>query len=34
MKAASGTGICSSVVLESDDLDEIDWVSSLIPSDT
>ncbi|BCR93457.1 glycoside hydrolase family 16 protein [Aspergillus luchuensis] len=25
MKAASGTGICSSIVLESDDLDEIDW---------
>ncbi|KAJ5625166.1 hypothetical protein N7510_001475 [Penicillium lagena] len=25
MKAASGTGIVSSIVLESDDLDEIDW---------
>lgn len=25
MKAASGTGICSSIVLLSDDLDEIDW---------
>ncbi|PWY90007.1 concanavalin A-like lectin/glucanase, partial [Aspergillus heteromorphus CBS 117.55] len=25
MKAANGTGICSSIVLESDDLDEIDW---------
>lgn len=25
MKAASGTGIISSIVLESDDLDEIDW---------
>lgn len=25
MKAASGTGIVSSVVLESDDLDEVDW---------
>lgn len=27
MKAASGTGIVSSIVMESDDLDEIDWVS-------
>lgn len=26
MQAAPGTGIVSSVVLESDDLDEIDWV--------
>lgn len=26
MKAAPGTGIISSIVLESDDLDEIDWV--------
>lgn len=25
MKAASGRGIVSSIVLESDDLDEIDW---------
>ena len=25
MKAAGGTGIVSSIVLESDDLDEIDW---------
>lgn len=25
MKAANGTGIVSSIVLESDDLDEIDW---------
>ncbi|RAH46526.1 glycoside hydrolase family 16 protein, partial [Aspergillus brunneoviolaceus CBS 621.78] len=25
MKAASGTGIVSSIVLESDDLDEVDW---------
>lgn len=25
MKAASGQGIVSSIVLESDDLDEIDW---------
>lgn len=25
MRAASGTGIVSSIVLESDDLDEIDW---------
>jgi hypothetical protein len=25
MKAATGTGIISSIVLESDDLDEIDW---------
>lgn len=27
MKAAKGTGIVSSLVFESDDLDEIDWVS-------
>jgi hypothetical protein len=26
MQAAPGTGIVSSIVLESDDLDEIDWV--------
>lgn len=28
MKAAPGTGIVSSLVFESDDLDEIDWVSA------
>lgn len=28
MKGASGTGIVSSAILESDDLDEIDWVSN------
>lgn len=28
MKAAPGTGIVSSIVLESDTLDEVDWVSS------
>lgn len=27
MQAASGNGIISSIILESDDLDEIDWVS-------
>lgn len=26
MKAAPGTGVVSSIVMESDDLDEIDWV--------
>ncbi len=26
LKAANGTGIVSSFVMESDDLDEIDWV--------
>jgi hypothetical protein len=26
MKAANGTGVVSSFVMESDDLDEIDWV--------
>lgn len=26
MQAAPGTGIVSSIVLESDDLDEVDWV--------
>lgn len=31
MKAAPGTGIVSSIVLESDDLDEIDWVSDYRP---
>ena len=30
MKAASGTGIISSLVLESDDLDEVDWVNPLL----
>jgi hypothetical protein len=29
MKAAPGTGIVSSIVLESDTLDEVDWVSLL-----
>jgi hypothetical protein len=29
MRAANGTGIVSSIVMESDDLDEIDWVSTL-----
>lgn len=28
MQGAPGTGIVSSAILESDDLDEIDWVSS------
>lgn len=27
MRAANGTGIVSTWILESDDLDEIDWVS-------
>lgn len=26
MRAANGTGVVSSFVMESDDLDEIDWV--------
>lgn len=30
MKSAPGTGIVSSIVLESNDLDEIDWVSKLL----
>lgn len=30
MKAAPGTGIVSSIVLQSDDLDEIDWVCDLL----
>jgi len=30
LKAAPGTGIVSSIVLESDVLDEIDWVSIMI----
>jgi hypothetical protein len=29
MKAANGTGVVSSFVMESDDLDEIDWVCPL-----
>lgn len=40
MKAANGTGIISTAVMESDDLDEIDWVRlypltprKLFPSD-
>jgi hypothetical protein len=32
MRAASGTGIISTWILESDDLDEIDWVSPQQPS--
>jgi hypothetical protein len=31
MRAANGTGIVSTYVLESDDLDEIDWVSLYPP---
>lgn len=31
MKASPGPGICSSIVLLSDDLDEIDWEASLMP---
>lgn len=31
MKSAPGQGIISSIVLESDDYDEIDWVSLLLP---
>lgn len=34
MKAAHGTGIVSSLVFESDDLDEIDWVSAWLWRDT
>lgn len=30
LKAAPGVGIVSSFVLESDDLDEIDWVRSFL----
>ena len=30
MKAANGTGVVSSFVMESDDLDEIDWVRIVI----
>lgn len=30
MKIAPGTGVVSSVVLQSDDLDEIDWVCWLL----
>jgi hypothetical protein len=29
MRAANGTGIISTAILESDDLDEIDWVNQL-----
>ena len=29
MRAANGTGIVSTLVIESDDLDEIDWVCLL-----
>lgn len=32
MKAAAGTGIVSSIVLESDTLDEVDWVRRIPPS--
>jgi len=32
MRAANGTGVISSVVMESDDLDEIDWVSAGFPA--
>ena len=31
MKASAGTGIISSIVLESDDLDEVDWVRAQSP---
>ena len=31
LKAANGTGVVSSFVMESDDLDEIDWVCHLYP---
>ena len=31
VKAAPGQGIVSSIVLLSDDLDEVDWVSPLFP---
>lgn len=30
MRAANGTGVISSFVMESDDLDEIDWVSGFM----
>ncbi len=30
MKAANGTGVVSSFVMESDDLDEIDWVCYIL----
>jgi hypothetical protein len=32
LRAANGTGIVSSFVMESDDLDEIDWVRTCSPS--
>lgn len=28
LKTANGTGIVSSIVMQSDDLDEVDWVSA------
>lgn len=34
MRAANGTGIVSSIVMESDDLDEIDWVSPVLDDTT
>lgn len=34
MRAANGTGIVSTWILESDDLDEIDWVSPPASEDT
>lgn len=34
MRAANGTGIVSTWILESDDLDEIDWVCSFLPDPT
>jgi hypothetical protein len=34
MRAANGTGIVSTAILESDDLDEIDWVSTSTPPTT
>lgn len=34
MRAANGTGIISTTVMESDDLDEIDWVSFILNSVT
>ena len=34
MKASAGTGIISSIVLESDDLDEVDWVNTATTTTT
>lgn len=34
MRAANGTGIVSTWILESDDLDEIDWVCSFLLNPT